>query len=288
MLVAGCGAGSDDGSRTVNPALAETPTFTATPAVTETYPPGTGPDGVDARVLAGRHDRALDRVNSTVHIEQRVVTANGTTLSATDIAVESAGPRVHYRVNETGGLPGEFVSPFPTFEFWTNGSVTVTRAVNAAGDVTVRRIQGQPPTIGGTDDSGEEAVFGAVVGTDARVVGTATVDDEELFVVRADHDRLNRTGRVTYRNYSLVAYVTPEGVVRSYELQFTATYDTENGSVVATTTEQFRSSVGGSVATPPPWVVDATRSVGGEPDTADGESEPAQIGTGQSGRNTYT
>ncbi|MFB9824826.1 hypothetical protein [Halobaculum roseum] len=285
VLLAGCGAGpGDGGARTVNPALANTPTASPTPTPAPEYPPGVGDDGVDARVLAGNHDSALDRVNSTVLIDRTVVGANGTTVSATDIRIESAGSRVHYRVNQTGGLPAQFVSPFPTFEFWTDGNVTVTRAVDASGNVTLRRITGQPPTIADADDTGEDSVFGRFVGTNARLVGTTTVDGEEAYVVRADHDALDRRGGPPMRDYRLNATVTEAGVVLAYDLTFTATYETEDGgTLVATTTERFRTTVGGSAASPPPWVRDSNASTAGGADTADGESEPTDAAWTASG-----
>ncbi|MFC7135499.1 hypothetical protein [Halobaculum litoreum] len=284
LVTAGCGAGGDGGERTINPALATTPTTTPTATPAPTYPPGVGPDGVDARVLAGNHDRVLDRVNSTVRVERAVVDANGTTVSTTAIRIESAGPRLRYRVNESGGLPDQFVSPFPVFEFWTNGTVTATRSVDGDGNVTVRRIRGEPPTIAGADDTGEDSVFGAVVGTNARLVDTRTVDGETLYVVRADHEELDRRRGPPLRDYRLNATVTEAGVVLAYDLRFTATYDADDGSsLTATTTERFRAEVGGSAAAPPPWVDDRNASAVGDPDTADGESEPAGLGSALGG-----
>ncbi|MFC7069640.1 DUF7537 family lipoprotein [Halobaculum lipolyticum] len=267
LVTAGCGAtgGGDGGARTVNPALAETPTATATATPEPTYPPGVRPDGVDARVLAGNHDRMLDRVNSTVRVDRRVVDANGTTVSATDVRIESSGPRLHYRVDERGGLPDQFVSPFPVFEFWTNGTVTVTRSVDAGGNATVRRIEGQPPTIAAADDTGEESVFGAVRGTNARLVGTETVDGETVYVVRAAHDDLDRRGGPPVRDVRLNATVTEAGVVLAYDLSFTATYERpDGGTLVATTTERFRTELGGEAASPPPWVDGSNATTAGD------------------------
>ncbi|WP_435062579.1 DUF7537 family lipoprotein [Halobaculum sp. EA56] len=279
VLLAGCGAGGDrGGGRTVNPALAGTPTASPTPTPAPDYPPGVTADGVDVRALTAAHDRALVRRNSTVRFSRTVVAADGTTLATRESVTEHAGDRLGFRLVANGSLPGEPDPALRSFAFWTNGSVTAIRSVNGTGAVSYQVVPGRPATLTGVDDSGEGLVFAAFAGTDARVAGTATVDGEEMTVIRAEHDRLNRSGRPTVRNLTAVAYVTDEGVVRSFELRYTATYGEGDDAVVATTTERFRATVGDTAAAPPDWVDEAIRT-GSDGSDEDGDGDGGTGGT---------
>lgn len=251
---AGFGSGGDGGARTVNPALGETPTVSPTPTPEPDYPPGVAADGVDVRALTTAHDRSLQRVNSTVRFERVVVAENGTTLATRRSVTEEAGEQLGFLYTESGRLPGEEGPALDSFGFWTNGSVTATRTVNGSGGVTYQIIPGEPPSVSNTDDSGEGLAFAAFVGTDLRLMGTTVEDGEMLYVLRTDHERLNRTGRRPLQNVSGVAYVTADGVIRSYDLRYTATYGSGDDAVTATTTDRFRVSVDDTTAAPPEWV----------------------------------
>lgn len=262
VSLAGCGGGvgGDAGARTVNPALADTPTVSPTPTPEPDYPPGVTADGVDVGELTTAHDRGLARRNSTVRFERSVVAANGTTLSVRRSVTESARERLGFRIEVNGSLPGEAGPPLSTFAFWTNGSVTAIRSVAENGSPTYQVVPGRPPTVTAVDDSGEGVLFAAFAETAPRLAETKTVDGEQRYVIRAERDRLNRTGRPPVRNFSAVAVVTQDGVVRSYEVRYTRTYETPAGPVTATTTERFRVTVGETTAAPPPWVAAALRA----------------------------
>ncbi|QZX98482.1 DUF7537 family lipoprotein [Halobaculum rubrum] len=267
VLLAGCGAGGGgDGGRTVNPALATTPTASPTPTPEPGYPPGVATDAVDVPTLAASHDRALRDVNSTVRFRRTVVAANGTTLSTRHSVIEQAGGRLGGDYVRNGSLPGANGPPIRAFAFWTNGSVTALRTVDDDGAVSYRGVPGEPPTIANTDDSGEEQVLAAFDGTDVRPTGTVAVAGERLFVLAAEHERLNRSG-VRVENFSATAYVTEAGIVRGYELRYTATYGTGTDSVTATVVERFRVTTGDTDARPPAWVDEALDA------GADGETE---------------
>lgn len=279
LLLAGCagvGGAGDGGGRTVNPALAHTPSPAPTPTPAPDYPPGVTADGVDAVALAAAHDGALAGRRSVATFERTVVAANGTTLSTTRSVIESAGDRLRFRIVTTGDRPGEPPSPVSSLAFWTNGSVTAIRTETATGAVDYRYVPGRPRAVAEVDDSGEGLVRGALAGTGARPVGTTVADGETLYVLRADRAALDRIGEPTARDLAVVASVTREGVVRSYERRFAATYDTAAGTVAATTTERFRVSLGGTDAAPPAWVSEARAEAEGTDDGAgdgaDGES----------------
>ncbi|WP_348607879.1 DUF7537 family lipoprotein [Halobaculum rarum] len=257
VLLAGCGAGAGgDGGRTVNPALATTPTASPTPTPEPSNPPGVTADSVDVTTLAASHDRTLRDVNSTVRFRRTVVAANGTVLSTRHSVIEHAGSRLGGDYVRNGSLPGEDSPPIRAFAFWTNGSVTALRTVDDDGAVSYRAVPGEPPTVASTDDSGEEQVLAAFDGTDVRLTGTVAVAGERLFVLAAEHERLDRNGN-RVENFSVTAYVTEEGIVRGYEVRYTATYGSGNESVTATVVERFRVTTGDTDAAPPAWVDEA-------------------------------
>ncbi|PSQ08428.1 hypothetical protein BRC97_00745 [Halobacteriales archaeon QS_6_71_20] len=267
VLLAGCagglgGDGGGDAGRTVNPALAETPTASPTPTPARDYPLGVTADRVSVGTVSTEHDRVLSGRDSTVRFDRIVVAENGTTLATSRGVIESAGDRLSYRIVTEGSPPDGSGFAAAEFAVWSNRSLTTVRSVNEDGDVRYRVLRGASEEAVETDDSGEGLVYAALVDTEVRLAGTTTVDGETLYVLRAEHDRLDRTIGPPTRNHSVVAYVTEEGVVRSYQVRYTATYETANGSVTATTTEQFRVTLGDTTAAPPTWVGEALRTEG--------------------------
>jgi hypothetical protein len=258
VVLAGCGGapGGDAGERTVNPALANTPTVSPTPTPQPAYPPGVAADGVDVTTLATAHDRALREVNSTVRFRRTIVAANGTVVSTRRSVTESAGDRLGFDYVQNGSPPGADGSAIRAFAFWTNGSVTALRTADGSG-VSYQTVSGQPPAVASTDDSGEGLLFAALDGTNVQLAETIAVDGERLYVLSAHHDRLNRSGRRPMENFSAVAYVTDDGVVREYEVRYTATYGSGDDRVTARTVERFRVTVDDTAAAPPAWVDDA-------------------------------
>jgi len=262
VLLAGCagGLGGDaggDAGRTVNPALAETPTASPTPTPSEGYPLGVTTDRVSVGTVATEHGRVLSGRNSTVRFDRIVVAENGTTLATTRGVIEGTDDRFSSRVVTEGRPPDGSGFPAAEFAVWSNRSLTAIRSVNDSGDARYRVLRGASEDAVATDDTGEGLVYAALVDAEVRPVGTTTVDGETLYVLRAEHDRLNRTIGPSTRNHSVIAYVTGEGVVRSYQVRYTATYETDDGTVTATTTEQFRVTVGDTAAAPPEWVREA-------------------------------
>ncbi|MFC6794708.1 hypothetical protein ACFQFH_10650 [Halobaculum halobium] len=210
VLLAGCGAGTgSDGGRTVNPALADTPTASPTPTAQPSYPPGVTAERVDVRTLARSHDRALRDVNSTVRFRRTAVAANGTVLSTRRSVIERASGRLGGDYVRNGSLPGEDAPPIRGFAFWTNGSVTALRTVDDDGTVSYRAVPGEPPTVASTDDSGEGLLVAAFDGTGVRLTDTVAIAGERLYVLTAERERLNRSG-TRVENFSATAYITEE------------------------------------------------------------------------------
>lgn len=277
VLLAGCGAGVDgDGGRTVNPALETTPTASPTPMSEPDNPPGVTAAGVDVTTLAASHDRALRDVNSTVRFRRTAVAENGTVLSTRRSVIEHAGSRLGGDYVRNGSVPGEDGPPIRAFAFWTNGSVTALRTVDDDGAVSYRAVPGEPPTVASTDDSGEGQLLAAFDGTDPRVTDTVAIAGERLFVLAAEHDRLDRRDGRTVENFSATAYVTEASIVRGYEVRYTTTYKTRNESVTAIVTERFSVTTGDTDAAPPAWV-DMALDAGTDGQTgteAENESSP--------------
>jgi len=273
LVTAGCGAGGGgDGGRTVNPALASTPTASPTPTAEPEYPPGVSADAVDVTTLARSHDRALRDVNSTVRFRRTVLAANGTVLSTRHSVVKRAGARLKGSYVRNGSVPGEDGPPIRAFAFWTNGSVTALRTVGDDGGVSYRAVPGRPPTVASTDDSGQGELLDAFDGANPRIADTVAVAGERLFVVVAERDRLERNGHRA-ENFSATAYVTEDGIVRGYEVRYTAVHGSENGSVTATVVESFGVTTGDTDAAPPAWVDTALAA------SAESETDPANEST---------
>jgi len=272
--LAGCagalGGGDGGDARTVNPALGETPTASPTPTPEPSYPPGVGPEEVDATLLVAAHNAELWRANSTVSFRRTIVAANGTTLATRRSVTDSVDDRMRYRVVTAGSVPGEPPSALRSFAFWRNESRTAVRTVTRDGVVSVRATDRLPRTAQSPDDSGEGLLAAAFAGTAPRLVGTSVEGGDRLFRLRAVHDRLDGTARGSVRNLTLTARVTESGVVREYTLEYTATYRTGNRTVTAVTTERFRVSRDGAAAAPPDWAVDALANASdGRAPTAD-------------------
>ncbi|MFC7135497.1 hypothetical protein [Halobaculum litoreum] len=131
LVCAGCagfGGAGDAGARTVNPALAETPTATPTrPTPTGGFPAGVSRDGVDVEALIDGHRAALTNGSGswTVSLTRTVEGPEGVVeRSAARVAV--AGDRSLYTFERVRG-DNRLASAH-----WSNASVSASRRVAGA------------------------------------------------------------------------------------------------------------------------------------------------------------
>ncbi|QZP38049.1 DUF7537 family lipoprotein [Halobaculum magnesiiphilum] len=252
LVLAGCGAtGSPGGdARTVAPALAGTPTPTATPE-TPVRPPGVNASasGIDRRALVAAHEEALDGRSVTVRTSRRVVADDGTVILD------------GFRRSRTDGLAQFFsrrITETPyrradgrTFNvsYWRNDTVTVRRWPDGNRSVT---LDTDFPTRQLFDRTGAAAVETILSGYELQYAGTTTRDGETLHVLtEASAEQRYRPLRT---NVCLRVLVTGEGVVRS----ITATYRTDEYGRSARVTVEFRvTNVSDTEVPRPEWVDEA-------------------------------
>ncbi|WP_435147693.1 hypothetical protein [Halobaculum sp. P14] len=266
VVTAGCGAvggpgGSGDDARTVNPALRETPTATATP--TPGPPPGVGRGNVSVWVVTNAHEDALDGRSVTVRYRRTVVAANGTALATVTETRRRDGDALLYELRTGGANPNAVAVPSWNASVWTNGTWTATRRVfgergppgedGSGGAVRYGTVDGRPAW-SGVDGTGADLLRATLAPLTLEYAGTTTRGGERLFVLRAT-DAWAADGYPSgVSNVSLAAFVTADGVVRSYRLRYDAVY----GGVRATSTARFRvTGVGTTTVDRPAWVADA-------------------------------
>lgn len=258
LVLAGCGGltGSDDvEGRTVNPDLQEIPSATPSPSPTPTRPPGVSAAEVDAWILANAHHRALQRRGATVASNRTITAANGTTLATVVTTTERVGVRVQYASVVGGEAPMAVGVPTFGYSLWSDGNETAMRWTRPDGRVEYTYFTDAPPESFVGSRTGRDAVYRALADVNVTVVGTNVTDDGTQYVLSAEADRVERVGGPTLLNYSVVATVTEQGVVRSYRVRYEERR--ENVGVV-TIRESFRvSRVGNTTVERPDWFGDA-------------------------------
>lgn len=260
VVLAGCGAGGSgfgggdgDGARTVNPALAGTPTASPTPTAVPSAPepPGVGRSTVDARSLAAAHSAALANRSLTVRIDSRRVSASGTTLLNSTQLSYAAGERQLYRsvVTETpyrraGALTFNVSS-------WRNGTVAVRRQEYENGTARYGIVdpgdhEGRPLDF---DPTGARVVADLLGQYNLTYGGVVERDGERLHLItEATADQRYQPLR---SNVSVRALVTDEGVVRSIAVRYRST---EYGAPATVTVRFALSNVSNTTVPRPAWV----------------------------------
>lgn len=261
VLLAGCSGfagGNADEARTVNPALRGTVSPTPTPTPVPDYPPGVSAAGVDAWVLSNAHDRAVEDAGATVRTNRTITGPNGTTLATVRSEAALDGERVASGFVTGGAAPERVGVPGFDFALWSDGTETAVRRTRTDGSVEYTRFPGQPSEALVSPGTGQSAVYRVLADVDAEVAGTAVVDGERRFVLRAEHDVVERIGGPTLLNYSLVASVDERGVVRSYRVRYE---ERREGVGLVTIDETLRvARLGNTTVERPAWVEDPRRA----------------------------
>ncbi|MFC6975193.1 hypothetical protein ACFQL1_11880 [Halomicroarcula sp. GCM10025709] len=237
LALAGCGGfvGGPDQATPVTPAPVPTPdpgTVRVAPGLTEA-----GVDDADA--LTRAHVAVLSNRSYTVDRRRLVETADGTVRLRQDTRVETAAGYDAYRASSA--VAGTAVSNRTVRTHWEDGRAVQWTTANGTTD---RRIAADSRGIGGpplpprdalsfdpTFNQRIRTLFGAVNVTNVsltneeimqlnqaplyRVSTEGATDRTRIPVVTAD-----RVGGVSF-----TATVTPNGVVRSYALQYTVVRD---------------------------------------------------------------
>jgi len=253
VVTAGCSAfsGSAEDPSTVAPRLNETTTATSTPEGNSgdpSYPTGVTPnadDAVDERALVIAHDRALEDRSLTWQYQQVWTNSTGTVVYWTGETTWTTNSTQRYESEDGGVAPTTVTPPSTEYDFWTNGSTTVSHQVLPNGSVVVSVDQGGPPSTFATVDVGRTFLESALIGRELAYVGTEQRPNTDRYVLTTTRSESQLTVRVT-----------AEGIIRSFVLQTQTVADGEQLTVV----RRFRTyGIGTTTVEKPPWAANSTK-----------------------------
>jgi hypothetical protein len=237
LALAGCGGfvGGPDRATPVTPAPVPTPdpeTVRVAPGLTEA-----GVDDADA--LTRAHVAVLSNRSYTVDRRRLVETAAGTVRLRQDTRVETAAGYDAYQASRT--VTGTAVSDRTVRTRWTDGRAVQWTTANGTTD---RRIVADSRGIGGpplpprdalsfdpTFNQRLRVLFGAVTVTDVSLTNEEVMQLNQAPLYRVSTDGATDSARIPVvaaervGDVSVTATVTPNGVVRSYALQYTVVRD---------------------------------------------------------------
>ena len=257
LVTAGCAGlgGSQDSSSTVAPRLDNTPTTTATPAETSaassstnaSLPPGVTPgadDEVDERALYLAHGRALENTSVTWRRQRLRTNETGTMLGWATRTVWTNGSEQRYEV-EAGGHDQAAVQMQGTMaDYWTDGTVTVSRMALPNGSVQQEVSEGEPSGTFADVEAGRVVLESILTGTELQYIGVEEQNGTELHVFAGTAD----DSRLTLR-------VTSDGIVRSLLYRVETQTDGQEIMVV----DRFRTyNIGTTTVDQPEWAANAT------------------------------
>jgi len=247
LVSAGCTdaitSGGDASGRTVNPALADTPTATPTPR--GGFPAGVDRGGVDVERVIDAHRAALANGSWTVGFTRTVTGPDGT--------VERSRARVVANGSRT----------LSTFErvrgddrlasaHWSNGTAAASRRVDWEGAVSLEGRPGEPGVPTGLDPTGGAWLYAAFLDVDPRYAGSESTDNGTVTVLRGEAGRIERSGVPDRTSVRLRARVDADGVVRSLTLRYEVFLGDDPGVVRI----ELRTSAVGTTTVPRPGWVD--------------------------------
>ncbi|SHG76906.1 DUF7537 family lipoprotein [Halobaculum gomorrense] len=268
LVLAGCGAapGGDGDGRTVNPALANTPTAASTPP--GGFPAGVDRDGVDIERVIDAHRAALANDSWTVTITRTVSGPNGT-VERSRARVLVSGSRTLSTVERLRG------DDRLTSSHWTNATAAASRRVGWEGAVRLEGHPNDPGVPAGLDPTGGAWLYAAFLDTDPVYAGTEPTDAGSVTVLRATAGRLERAGLPDRRKVRLRARIGADGVVRSLTLRYEVFLGGDPGVVRV----ELRTTAVGSTTVPrPEWVDRALANAtadGGTGTGGDGDADSA-------------
>lgn len=244
LVVAGCAgfAGDNGGARTVNPALAETPTATPTPP--GGFPTGVDRDGVDTEELIAAHRTALGNGSWTVTLT-RTVAGENETIEQSQAVARVDGPRLLYTFERVRGENRLATA------HWSNATASASRRESWRGNVTLSANPAEAGGPTGLDPTGGAWLSAVFVDMRPEYAGTEQTANGTVTVLEATAGRIERSGVPDRRQVRLRARVDGAGVVRSLVLQ----YDVFLGDDPATIRIALRTDAVGSTTVPrPEWV----------------------------------
>ncbi|WP_277552805.1 hypothetical protein [Halobaculum limi] len=246
LVVAGCSGGAPGGEpRTVNPALAETPTASPTPDASD-LPPGVSEARVDLQTLLATHQSALSDRSLTHDLDRRYVTPNGT-VRAHVVERTRADPIRLYRTTTVEGDWGANVATVGgNRSVWRNDTLTVQRFDGDAASVVVDT---EVPSRRGYDATGASTLADLLGPYTLAYDGTVTRDGQTLH--RLTLGDVREPSVPLRRNLTVSVFVTPSGIVDAATVRYRTT---EFGPTVWVTAQFGLSNVSATTVPRPAWV----------------------------------
>lgn len=277
LVLAGCNgfvSGDDTPTETVTPVAV--PTDEATPTPTPQLAPGLERSGVtDPFALGEAHAAALDNRSFTIHSETTIRFSNGSLYRHEESSGRLAANRSRYDVSaNVSGLTPIRNASWYSVEAWSDGSQVFTAQridENTSYDVQ-HGLDGSPtsPSEGYNgffrfDPDTGQGVYTLFGATETRFVGETRRNGNQFYQVTAtnvtDPNAFVEWGTTDLRYPSLRALVAPNGLVREYRLDYTATLDGRgvNGTERTVQVDHWLSytDIGNTTVERPPWYDEA-------------------------------
>ncbi|WP_336337558.1 hypothetical protein [Haloarcula brevis] len=257
VVTAGCGGFGLGGDGSSSSAVTPAPVPTGSAS---TYPPGIGPTGVTSPSLLGAaHAARLNGTGYTLTTARTVRYANGSLRSSLRVRVALDSNRTHLATISVRGdaAPVLLGRPPATASFWSDGDTYLRRL--SRDNRTVYNEYDPPDSYAGTWQYWVHtaALNGRPAADVARTVAPfhtrtsrSQQSGETIYVVRGDRLRENTTAWAGRENATLVARVTPAGLVRESRTEYATT--AAGAPVTVTRTVAF-DAVGNTTVGPPPW-----------------------------------
>lgn len=269
LVLAGCSGlgigGNETPTETSTPAEVPTDAPTQTP-VQQLAPGLTGGGVTDAFALGDAHAAVLDNVSYTVHENFTIRYKNGSIFNQVTTRVQIANNSRFYIVQD--GL-GPNVSGSGSFSAWSNGERVLfaqTSNNNTSYNIPpgIEEREPIPPQEAvraiGIDPTNSEQIYGIFSSVETRVTDRTTRNGTTHYQIVAT----NVTNPAAFdrgrnpRNVSLQALIDSRGLVREYQLSYTATL---NGAPAQIHRQVNYSSLGNTTIERPPWYDEAIENV---------------------------
>lgn len=248
LVVAGCSGGAPGGEpRTVNPALAETPTASPTPDASD-LPPGVTEDRVDLRTLLETHQSALSDRSLTHDLDSRYVTPNGTVRAHVVERTRSDPIRLYRTTTVEGDWGASAATVGGNRSVWRNDTVTVRRFDRDDDTVSVV-VDTEVPSRRVDDATGAYTLANLLGPYTLAYDGTVTRDGQTLHrLILGD---VREPSVPLRRNLTVSVFVTPAGIVDAATVRYRTT---EFGPTVWVTAQFRLSNVSATTVPRPAWV----------------------------------
>jgi hypothetical protein len=260
VILAGCNGlalgGDETPTSTVTPA--DVPTDEPTPTPVPQLAPGFTGEGVtEPFVLAEAHAAVLENTSYTYHENTTARYTNGTVYTHGTTHTQSVANDSRFYIVQSGSN----VEVYKTkrLSIWSNGERTlVARTSNNTTSYTARRSANGESAFGGTSSERLAALFSSVK---TRVVGQEQRNGTTVYRVAATNvtnPTVLERGWQNPRNVTLRALISSQGLVREYQVNYTAT---RNSSTVHVNRRIRYTNIGNTTVERPPWYDEASKNI---------------------------